>query len=122
MNRCVSLVVGDLGKHLQLLGLEILFRGGFNDGILAVEEAIEPAQHRQLQILRVLVRAFGDEQAEVRACAVKSIDLTDMTVQSDDAVERKDAVFVGVADQQRPRREHCRQLRIIPGGLGAVAP
>ena len=108
LNRRVPLVVGNCREHFQLFRLEIFFRRPFDGRVFAFEETIEPAEHRQLQVLRILVRAFGDEQAEVRACAVKPVDLAYMTVQSHDAIERKNGVLVRVADQQRPRRDHRR--------------
>ena len=35
-------------------------------------------------------------------------------MQANDAVERKDSVLVRVANEQRTRREHRRQLWVIP--------
>src|SRR2546421_3185093 len=49
--------------------------------VVAFQKSIEPAQYRQLLVLRILVRTFGDEQTNVRARAVKSVNIAHPLVQ-----------------------------------------
>ena len=94
------LVSGQLGEHLQLLRREWLVRDP-RDRLVrhALEPAGEPAERRHLQVLRVLVRALGDQQAQLVAGLVQAVDDAEFGVRPLDAVEREDLVLVGVREQ-----------------------
>src|SRR5690606_16055395 len=66
------------------------------------------------QLLRVLVGAFGDLQAEVPGLVVQLVDFADLHVDIDDAIEREDPVLVGVGDEQRPGSDQGRDHRVVP--------
>ena len=75
---------------------------------------VEPAKDRELQILGVFVRSLGDEQAQVVGRVIQLVDLRDFRVQSHDAVEREDGIFVAIADEQRPWAQPARPLADNP--------
>ena len=97
-----------------MLGSEELDRRVGDQRILFLQEAVEPVEGVDPEFLGVLVRPFGDLQAELFGLAVEFVDATDLLVDTDDTVERKDAIFVGVGDQQRPWGEQCRDLGVVP--------
>jgi hypothetical protein len=67
-----------------------------------------------LQLLRIFVRASRDIQRHILGLAVESIDAANFLERAVDAIERKDSVAIGIANQQRPWRDQCREHRVIP--------
>ncbi len=66
------------------------------------------------KFLRITMRAFGDLQPELFGLSVEFVDATDLRVNADDSIERKDTVLVGIGDQQRSRCEQRGDLGIVP--------
>ena len=75
---------------------------------------VEPVKRWHAQLLRVAVAAGGDDEAEVALVAVQFIDAADFCEQAIDAVEREDAVVVGVEDKKRARRDEGGDLGKVP--------
>ena len=76
--------------HDQAL-LRDLLGGVADEGVGALEPAVEPAERGHLQVLRVLVRAFGDEEAEFVRGFVQAVDAGDVAVHAQHAVEEFEA-------------------------------
>ena len=72
-----------------------------------------------LQLLRILVRAGRDVERDLGAGSllgrvVKPVDAADLVERADDAIERENAISIGIRYQQRPRGDEGRNLRIVP--------
>ena len=107
--------VGTHGEDAELFRIEEFF-GGDGDECLgpALEPAVEPAEGRHLQVLRVLVRTFGDEQAELVGGLVQRVEAREFAVDAEHTVEGEDRVFVGVGEEERARGEQGGEFRVVP--------
>src|SRR5688572_18910447 len=85
-----------------------------NESSLAAKKLFEPTQRRQLKLLRVLMSTRRDQQAELSHFLIQSVDLRRAVVHANDAIERKDGVLVGIANQQRSWRDQRRNHWEIP--------
>ena len=77
----------------------------FNQRIFALQVFVEPVESVDAEFLGIFVRAFANLQADLVPRSVQFVDAACLEIDVDHAVEREDAVFIGVGDQQRPRRD-----------------
>ncbi len=98
MNLCIYLVRRNLSENAELLRLEERDCGFINSRVFTFEEAIKPDEGVDAKLLCVVVRAFGDLQAEVFVGVVKFVDVSNFLMNAEDAVEREYIVFVTIGD------------------------
>ncbi len=109
-----ALVSGVGLVHLELSRGEFLAGQSCDRVGVALEVFIEPVEGGDAEFLRVGMAAGRDGQSEVLRLAVQFVNARDLGVQSGDAVDRENAVAVGVQNEQRPWRDECGDLRKVP--------
>ena len=95
------------GEHFQVDGFEH-GRGGrqhVGEGLLAFQVPLEPFEGVHPKLLRVFVRPFADVESEFTGRAELLVDPFGFRMHVDYAVERENAVLVGVRNQQGARRD-----------------
>ncbi|NDF00601.1 MAG: hypothetical protein EB034_20375, partial [Verrucomicrobia bacterium] len=107
-------VGGEFFEDLQLLRGEQLFRVVRHRRFILLQPFVEPPHHGHLQLLRVLVRAFGEDQAELLRLVVQVVDGAHALMEPHHTIKRENSVLVGVADEQGARSYERGDLRVVP--------
>ena len=105
VNLARDLLCRQFFEYPEILGLEILDGGFVDQRVFLFEKAIEPREGVDTKVLRVLVRAFRNLEAEVVGNAEHIVDPFGLSVYLDHAVERKYAILVGIRDEESARRD-----------------
>src|SRR5262245_21450252 len=104
MNLRVDLILRQLVEDFELFRLKIYGGAGVDGGVVVFRVMVEPAEFVGVELLSVFVGAGADVEGDVGAGALflvveEAVDAADLIEGADDAVQWKNAVAVGVADE-----------------------